>query len=291
MYTARALGKHRESRRLGPLEVLSMTKWPLAGGHGIHAASRIDYFVLGLFIPTDVVGVYYFAFQLVARAGELLLFISRNVLFPVLSQIQESRDRQVRGVYRAGRALVMAAGVGAALMIGSASSFEQLIWSGQWTIAVPAIAILATLLPGQIALSGPEQLLKARGAFRLWTAIVFARATGVALTAVVVGIAWGNDATATIVASAIAIYGLMAMTVELSVVARVTRFRLPTYAKIVLPVWGALAAVGWVSRGAVEAADTGAPASLLLVAVMVTAAAAAMYGLARRLGWLQGRPG
>ena len=55
---------------------------PMLGEIGAGGSSRIDYPVLGLFASTSVVGVYYFAFQLVAKGASVIGLVARTVMYP-----------------------------------------------------------------------------------------------------------------------------------------------------------------------------------------------------------------
>ena len=77
--------RHTEPRAPGAVstrDAATMARWPLAGEVAMDATGRIDFLMLGLFVTTEVVGLYYFAFQLVLRLNELLSGVARNVLFP-----------------------------------------------------------------------------------------------------------------------------------------------------------------------------------------------------------------
>ena len=91
--------RHTEPRApavVSTRDAAAMARWPLAGEVAMDATGRIDFLMLGLFVTTEVVGLYYFAFQLVLRLNELLSGVARNVLFPALAQIPDRRERQGR---------------------------------------------------------------------------------------------------------------------------------------------------------------------------------------------------
>lgn len=277
---------HRQSVA-GWADIVRMSRWPLLGDIATDSSTRVDYFILGLFAPTSVVGGYYFAYQLVARAGELLLGVSRNVLFPVLAQIQSDDARQIRGLYRAASALVVATGIGAALLIATMPGVERLVWGGKWTFAVFAMAVLATALPLQIAVTVSEQLLKARGLFRQWTALLVLRATGVAITALAVGIIAGDSVTTTIIAIALAAYLVGEALIEMAVLSRLLSFSLTRYWKIVLPLWAWFAGLGWLGALIAGGFNAGPIFSIAIGGSVVAAGSGVILGIGHRTGRLR----
>jgi PST family polysaccharide transporter len=222
-----------------------MARWPLAGEIATEAVGRIDFLMLGLFVPTQVVGMYYFAFQLVVRLNALLTGVARTVLFPALSQISERTDRQTAGVLRAGTLLALVGGAAAAALIASMFSLEEILWSGRWEDAVPAMMLLASVAPGQAAQAAVEQLVKARGHFRRWTGIIAVRSVWSALVALVVGIVLGGGATATGIALAIAVFAAIEAIVEVLVIGGGVGVPAGRYWATTLPFWFALVAIGW----------------------------------------------
>jgi PST family polysaccharide transporter len=222
-----------------------MARWPLAGEIAMEAVGRIDFLMLGLFVPTQVIGMYYFAYQLVLRLNALLTGVARTVLFPALSQISERTDRQTAGVLRAGTLLALVGGAAAAALIASMFSLEEILWSGRWENAVPAMMLLASVAPGQAAQAAVEQLVKARGHFRRWTGIIAVRSVWSALVALVVGIVLGGGATATGIALAIAVFAAIEAIVEVLVIGGGVGVPAGRYWATTLPFWFALVAIGW----------------------------------------------
>lgn len=226
-------------------EAATLSRWPLAGEVAMDATGRVDFLMLGLFVPTEVVGVYYFAFQLVLRLNELLTGVARNVLFPALSRISSHHERQGAAVLRAGTLLALTGGAAAAVLIASMLPMEEILWSGRWEGAVPAILLLATVAPGQAIQAAVEQLLKARAHFRRWTAVITVRALGSAMVALGVGAALGDTATATAIAAAIAVFIVVEAVIEVALVGGRLGIPVGRYWARALPIWAVLVAGGW----------------------------------------------
>jgi len=265
-------------------QTAALAAWPFAGEFAIHTTIRIDYLVLGLFAPTAVVGSYYFAFQLVARTAALLTAVSDAVLFPILSQIKGEPDRQIRGLFRAVSGFVGVAALGSALVVAAIPSFEQLVWQGKWIHAVFAIGILASVVPIQVAVTAPEQLLKARGQFRIWTGLLLLRSATVAAAITVTSAIWNPEASVAGITGVIVAAIVVGVAIEVAVLSRTLGFRVQRFWQVTLSICTPLVAIGWFGRWLAEVIDLGPTRSLLLASSVVLAACLALLAAAQRLG-------
>lgn len=248
-FALRAKSQLESEPGMGTRELLTLSWWPLAGEVAMDANGRLDFLMLGLFVPTEIVGVYYFAFQLVVRLNELLSGVARNVLFPALAQIPDRPDRQAAGVVRAGAALAIGGGAVAALLIATMAPIEEILWGGRWALAVPAVMLLATAAPAQAVQSAVEQLLKARARFRRWTAIITVRAVGSAIVALLAGMILGDRATATMIATVIVGFLIVEALGEVLWIGRGLGVPMGTYLQGAVPPWGLFVGLGWAIAG------------------------------------------
>lgn len=267
-----------------PRQVVAMTKWPLAGEVGSEVMGKFDFLMLGLFVPTEVVGVYYFGYQLVVRLNELIAGVARNVLYPALAQIRGTEERQLAALVRAATLLTLGGGAAAAVLIAAFRPVEEILWGGRWEAAVLTVMLLASAAPGQAMQAAVEQLLKVRGHFRRWTGVIAVRAIGSALVALVVGAVLGESADASVVAAAIAGFLVVEVIVELGVVGRGLGIPLRRLGLGTVLFWPALVGVGW----AIAAMTDDLGASPWWVAALTGAlaglAALAAFVVGRRLG-------
>lgn len=224
--------------------ILRRAGWPLLGDMSVHASIKADYFALGLIAPTTVVGGYYFAYQLVAAAASLLYSTATTVLYPLLSRIGSDVPRRARGMLRAAGYLSVASSVGAALIILLMPYIETWLWSGKWADVVPAIALLASAIPGQVALTAPEQLIKASGHFRRWAAIHAVRAIGIVLVVIGVGI-WKGSVSAVDIAGGVALFNAAIALGEPALLSRAASFPLRSYWAVTVPPWFATVSAAW----------------------------------------------
>ncbi|WP_309381840.1 oligosaccharide flippase family protein [Cerasicoccus frondis] len=107
-----------------------------------------DYMVLGLFVSPEVVGVYYFGFQLVAAFGNMISgAIIGNVLMPRMSSLVEDENAQ-RAFY--GKALLAVLVVVYPIMFISAALIGELIefiWGAKWLESVIVAQALLLIMP------------------------------------------------------------------------------------------------------------------------------------------------
>lgn len=228
-------------------QAAALAKWPVAGEVAMDA--RLDYLAIRIFATTEVVGYYHFAFILVHRLIDLLMGVSRNVLFPTLSRIGAYTDRQAAGVVRAGTVLVAAGAAAAAALIAAMAPIEEILWGGRWESAVPAMMLLASAAPVQAGQAAVEQLLKARAMFRRWTGVMVVRSAGSALVALGIVAVMRDTATATAVAAGVGIFLVVEALLEVVVVGPWLGVPPGSYWRTALPSWVVLVTAGWLVVG------------------------------------------
>ena len=195
--------------------MLAEAKWIFIGTFGIAALNLGAALTIKPFVSTAVVGVYYFAFQVIVQVGMLLSANVLQVLFPAFARINDDPVRLSAAASRALRLLML---VAAPMCLGLAATFgplELLIWHGKWKPAADAVRAIAVLYPAVIASSVPLALQQAGGSFRssgltflsmgvaslggsmigamiTGTAVGIAILTGIATGAVSIAVTWGT---------------------------------------------------------------------------------------------------
>jgi asparagine synthase (glutamine-hydrolysing) len=159
--------KLRPRFRLWP-ELFAEGRWILLGTFSIGMGNTGSFFVLGKFLPSEIVGTYFFAYQLVVQLGVLLSDNVYQVLVPSFARISQDIPRLRAAVLRALRLVVL---VGAAASLSIAAIYgpaEQILWHGKWAAASHAVQILAVVWPAAAAVSVLRALHIATGHFRQW---------------------------------------------------------------------------------------------------------------------------
>lgn len=150
-------------------------RWKYIAGHSLlvlggrasaTAVSQWDYMALGIFYTSEVVGYYYFAFNLSMQTLLLLATSLDSVLFPSLSKLKDEPLRQRQGFVSAARALALVGVPLCFLQAALAQPVMRLAFSDRWESSVPVVQILSVAMAFRL-LSGPSQsLLMAQGRFR-----------------------------------------------------------------------------------------------------------------------------
>lgn len=171
------------------------TRWVIAGTFGIAGLNLGSNMVISFFVPLTVVGVYFFAFQIVMQIGMLLSANVYQVLTAAFARIVHDPERERAAAERALRQVML---VAAPMCLGLAATFypvEMLIWKGKWADAADAVQVIGLLYPINIAASVVLAVIQARGRFRLWglslVGMALATLGGAALGAAIHGSAAG----------------------------------------------------------------------------------------------------
>lgn len=171
-------------------EVLSSSAWVMLGAAGITIAAQGGTVVLAFLLEPQLVGIYFFGYQLVGALTTLLSFNIQSVVFPVLAIQGGHTHRQVtpHAAIRASAFLLIPL---AAVAYVLAEPLVSLIWQGKWTAAVPVIQILSV---GLVFRAQQPIFLAALAAQGLWKkrALLLLLDAGGGLTAIGIGASYGT---------------------------------------------------------------------------------------------------
>jgi O-antigen/teichoic acid export membrane protein len=149
-------------------ELFRSGRWVLLGTFAIALGNNGAYFLLANFLPSDVLGTYFFAYQLVFQLGVLLAENVYQVLVASFIRIGSDLARLRSAVRRSLGAVVL---VGAAASLSIAAVYEPIeliLWHGKWSGAAQAIHILGLVWPAAAGISVVRALQMATGHFRQW---------------------------------------------------------------------------------------------------------------------------
>lgn len=182
--------------------LVSAGRWVMLGTFAIAIGNSGAYFILGKCLPSETLGVYFFAFQLIVQLGMLLGDNAYQVLFPTLVRMDWDLARIRAGVRRALHVVVTA---GAFASLGIAAVYDPLqalLWHGKWSAAGPALYVLALIWPAVAIVSVLRALQMALGHFRQWGILMLAQAS-VSITGASLGALAGRSAWCTAIGYAI----------------------------------------------------------------------------------------
>ncbi len=185
--------------------LLAGTLWIMLGSAAIAMLNWGGNIAIKPFVPTEIVGAYFFAFQIVVQIGILLSSNLNAVLFPAMARIVNEPTRLAAAAARALRQVML---IAAPLSVGLAVTFpslEALFFGGKKANSIDAVLIQGATYAFAVMLAVPLSVQQARGRFRSWAigltgtslAGLAAAATGAAIHKTPEGIAlWSGAATA-----------------------------------------------------------------------------------------------
>lgn len=148
--------------------MFGQARWVLAGTLGVAALNMGANVVIGFLVPLNVVGVYFFAFQIVVQVGMLMAANVTQVLFAALSKIADDPERKRAALGRALRQVMLLSGPLCMGIVVTFAPLELLIWKGKWADAADAVELIGLFYPATMAASVALAAVQARGSFRAW---------------------------------------------------------------------------------------------------------------------------
>jgi O-antigen/teichoic acid export membrane protein len=174
--------------------MFQQSKWILLGTFAIGLMNNGAYFALAKVVSMEVLGIYFFAFQIVLQVGVLLSNNLFQVLFPAFSRIIEDTERSRVAILRSLNIVATAATWVSVILVPIYEPIEKLLWHGKWAASIVPVQILSLCFSPNVALSVVMAVQSARGRFQQWGLMTLGLAVGTILS-VVVGAYWGGDPT------------------------------------------------------------------------------------------------
>jgi O-antigen/teichoic acid export membrane protein len=204
------------------------TRWALVATAAIAGANLGPNIVIGFLVPMNVVGVFFFAFQIVVQVAVMVASNVIQVLVAAFSRMGDDASRRRAGAERALRQVMF---LSAPMCLGLAATFaptEMLIWKGKWADAADAVQIIGLFYPAVMASTIAQAVLQARGQFRAWGAglawMAIATLAGAGFGAwssrTAAGVAMGSGAIGGLVAMGVTVNGLRGIGVRAGELAR-----------------------------------------------------------------------
>jgi PST family polysaccharide transporter len=141
-------------------------KWVVFSNFCHLALDQGSFAVLGLMLNDAVLGVYYFAYQMLAQIGVLLSAGFQQILFPIMSRLADQPERQREAMKKSLHAVMMTGSFGCLLLAVLFDPLEKLVWHGKWADATPAIMILGLFFPWRVTFGVTTASVLARGRFK-----------------------------------------------------------------------------------------------------------------------------
>jgi O-antigen/teichoic acid export membrane protein len=127
--------------------ILDNVKWLIATAFLTGLSQQGDYFVLGRVFRPELLGYYYFGFQLTANVGQLLAQGIGSTLFPIFTAMKHDAMALSRAFLRASSVINFTCGILCLGVIGIAPWAMHFIWRGKWDMAIITTVAIAATLP------------------------------------------------------------------------------------------------------------------------------------------------
>ena len=147
-------------------EILGSSFWVAFAAFLRGLSSNGDYIVLGLLVPTAILGQYFFGYQLTVQFAVLMAANIQYVLFPVMSHLASEPARQARAIVRTIRLMTLVAAPFSLIVAATISSIEALAWQEKWAAAVPLMQIFSVAAPLRLISEIVHAAIMSRGQFR-----------------------------------------------------------------------------------------------------------------------------
>lgn len=148
------------------VELLRETRWVMLGAAMLSLALSGHYFVVGLFHDANVVGLFFFSYQIVQTATVLLNNSVEAVLPAALAKLNSQREQQsATALGTLSFLMIVSLPLSGALAVGAPPLIHAL-WNGKWDASAQAVSTLAFCIPCWMVIAVVRAVLEARGSWR-----------------------------------------------------------------------------------------------------------------------------
>ncbi|MDH3589960.1 MAG: oligosaccharide flippase family protein, partial [Gammaproteobacteria bacterium] len=120
------------------------SRWIMLSNLAIAARLNGPYFVISLFEAKALLGVYFFAAQLVVSLTTMFSTAINEVVFPSLSKVVDHTSSHHGIFLKAARASITIGACVSLALIAVGSPIIELVWNGKWDESIGCVAVLAT---------------------------------------------------------------------------------------------------------------------------------------------------
>ena len=162
----------------GMRRVLRDSRWIMLTTLAGILAINGDYLAISLLQPKEILGVYYFGYQLTFSMAILLTNSFDAVMMPAFSRLGGDQERQKVAFLKTVRVLTLGATLACFAFVLAAEAFVHILWAGKWDSAIPVVQLLALSLPVKMVMPLCRSLLEGRGEWKLVSTLLLADGIG-----------------------------------------------------------------------------------------------------------------
>lgn len=175
-----------------------------------------DYLAISLLQSKELLGVYFFGYQLSLALVALVTSSLDTVMMPTFSALGGEPSRQTELFMRGMRLLAVASTFACFGLALAAPALIHGLWAGKWDEAIPVVQILSLAMPVRLMIPLCRAMLEARGQWRLVSVLSICDGVGIILAGAIG--AWAGGLI--LITAVVSGYNLFAGLLYCAVVAR-----------------------------------------------------------------------
>lgn len=168
--------------------LLGSSIWLIVGSGAMMMTRQGSYMILGLFHDPAIIGVYFFAYQLLMQLNQLLAANIQAVLLPTLSAVQREQKRFTGAVIRSSQSMMIISSAFAMSVSVGSGDLIRFVWGSKWEGSIPAVLWMGAFFPTRMLLNVFEPTMQARGRYRTWAYVSIAQAVILLVATLIVSI-------------------------------------------------------------------------------------------------------
>jgi O-antigen/teichoic acid export membrane protein len=137
-----------------------------------------DYLAVSFLQPKEILGVYYFGYQLTFSIAILITNGFDAVMLPTFSRLDHDQERQKGAFLKAVHVVMLGATLACFAFVLAAAALVHNLWAGKWDSAIPVVQLLALSLPIKMVMPLCRSLLEGRGEWQLVSTLLLADGIG-----------------------------------------------------------------------------------------------------------------
>jgi len=162
-------------------DLFVQSKWLVFTAFATASLNQGGYLVLSALVDKSVIGVFFFAYQLIGQVDSLLSSTAAVVLFPALARLADEPARFRAAVRRSARMLMLLAAPATAALVVGFGPFETILWHGKWEAARWPCQAISLFYASRILFMVPGVAMQSLGQFRAAAFLVLFCGLGVML--------------------------------------------------------------------------------------------------------------
>jgi len=189
-------------------QVLQDTRWVMLTALASALTVNGDYIAVSLLQSKEVLGVYFFGFQLSLSLVALFSTSLDAVMMPTFTLLSADEAKQKAMFIRGVRLLTVGATFSCFALLISAESLIHNLWAGKWDSAIPVVELLSLSMPVRLIVPLCRAILEARGEWKVVAMLFLLDGIGMILAGAIGAWSGGLITIAAVVSGYNLIFGL-----------------------------------------------------------------------------------